>query len=323
MSETYSALIIGAGNIGALYDTPQTDQVLTHAHAFTKHNGFELVGFVDTDEKKAQDAASIWGGSSFAGIEEAFDTRSIDVVCVAVPDEHHYGVLKALSMLSVRVIFAEKPLAKTLEEAKELIKIFDAQKVNVMVNYTRHFMPEFERIKQDIGTGAYGMYLTGTGYYGKGLVHNGSHLIDLLRYFIGEIDSVAYVDSIADFYQDDKSVAAVLTLKNRKPFFLQYADCRKFAMFEMDMFFESKRIRITDLGYKLEVYDVLESNTFKGYRNIVKTAELDAAFGDALYHAVDNIYSFLTDNEALKCNVEDAYKTLESCMRIRESGCSA
>ena len=50
MDKSFNVLIIGAGNIGALYDTPDMDKVLTHAHAFSIINGFKLLGFVDLDD---------------------------------------------------------------------------------------------------------------------------------------------------------------------------------------------------------------------------------------------------------------------------------
>jgi predicted dehydrogenase len=317
--DIYNVLIIGAGNIGAFFDIPESERILTHAHAFTKHAGFKLIGFFDNDIKKAQKAADIWGCNAFKSIDEAFKFEKVDIVIVAVPDEYHYAVLKEISKFSVKVVFAEKPLTKTVVEANEIVQIFKDKNIDVIVNYSRRFVPEFERIKNNIETGIYGEYMTGTGYYGKGIIHNGSHLIDLLRYLIGEIDTIKPISSIQDFYPDDKSISAVFTFENNRPFFLQYADCRKYTIFEIDILFERKRIRIYDSGFKIEEYDIQDNKIFKGYKNVVKTADIDTSLHNALYNAAENIYKHLIEGQNLKCNIEDGYKTLITSIKIKES----
>ena len=47
----YKALVIGCGNIGALYDL-ESNKVLTHVKALTNHPGFEVTIF-DTDSELA------------------------------------------------------------------------------------------------------------------------------------------------------------------------------------------------------------------------------------------------------------------------------
>ena len=315
----YNVLIVGAGNIGALFHSPNSKNVLTHAHAFTKHAGFNLIGFFDIDLKKSQNAAQLWGCKAFGTIEDAFNSYRIDIISVAVPDEYHYSVLKKLSKFPLQIVFAEKPLTKTVDEAKEIIQIFNDRNIDVAVNYSRRFVHEFEKIKNYIEKGIYGEYLTGTGYYGKGIVHNGSHLIDLLRYLIGEIETIKPISSISDFYPDDKSISAVLTFENNKPFFVQTIDCRKYTIFEIDLLFEKKRIRIYDSGFKIEEHDIQENTIFKGYKNIVKTVKIDTSLHNALYNAVENIYKHLTEGQNLKCNIEDGFETLRTSIKIKES----
>lgn len=318
-SRKYNVLIIGAGNIGAFFDTPASTRVLTHAHAFYKHDGFRLLGFVDVDEGRAQKAVSLWGGKVFSSIAEAFQREKVDIVCCTVPDDHHYPILKELCRYPLMLVFAEKPLAKTLGQAEEILRLYQERNISLTVNYTRRFVPEFEKIRDDIQKGLYGDYLTGTGYYGKGIMHNGSHLIDLLRFFIGEIKAVTPINSVSDFYQDDKSISAVLTFENNGHFSLQCVDCRRYTMFEIDLLFESKRVRIVDSGFKVEEFDVLDSEVFKGYRNIVKTAEKGTSLEDSLFNAADNIYNNLTEGQDFKCTAEDGYKALQTCITIKES----
>jgi len=315
----YNVLIVGAGNIGAFFDTPETDAILTHAHAFTKHPGFNLIGFVDTDENKAQKAARLWNTRCFKTIEAAFSVENIDVACVAVPDGYHYSVLKTLENFRLLAVLLEKPLAKTIDEAQEILEVSKNKSLGVFVNYSRRFVPEFERVHAEIRAGMYGEYLTGTGYYGKGILHNASHIIDLLRYFVGEISAVRPMGSIADYYGDDESIAVMLDFKPGKSFFLQYVDCSKYTIFELDLLFENKRIRVVNSGFEIEEHSVMESDMYTGYRYMVKTGTIHTSLAQALYHAADNIYGYLTDGQKIACGIEDGCRALEICLDIKKS----
>lgn len=318
MTARFNSLIIGAGNIGAFFDTPGSDRILTHAHAFSRHKGFRIAGFVDVDVKKAQRAAELWGGGAFSTIDSAFSRQDMDIVSIAVPDEHHVDALRKLADMPVKLIFCEKPLAKTMKEADEVLALYREKKPPVLVNYTRRFVPEFIRLQEDIRQNRYGEYLSGSGYYGKGILHNGSHLVDLLRYLIGEITAARQVNRFNDFYSDDPSVAAVLTFVGGKPFHLQCIDCGLYTIFELDLLFERKRIRIKDSGFAIEEYDVLDDKIFQGYRNITRVRETGTSLGKAAYFAAENIYDYLTGSVALRSPLDDAYETMKTSVMIRD-----
>ena len=317
MSTAYNVLIVGAGNIGAFYDTPNSDAVLTHAHAFSLHKGFKLLGFVDTDLEKAARAAEIWNCSYFNTIGEAFENR-VDVVCIAVSDNMHYSVLKQISKFPVKLVFTEKPFTKTLPEAVEISDLYKQRNIAIQINYLRRFVPEFEAIKNNIDAGLYGKYVSGTGYYGKGLSHNGSHMIDILRYFIGEIQQSKTINIINDFYEDDPGVSAVLTFNDNKPFFLQAIDCNLYSICEADLLFEKKRLRIIESGFKIVEYEIKENIVFKGYKSMYEANDYNTSLNKAMLYAAENIYSYFDDNIALKCTAYDGYAALKECLAIGE-----
>ena len=80
----FNALVIGSGNVGAFYDEPSSTHCLTHAHAFTKHDGFHLVGFVDDDLEKARRAGydalslSVAKTSPAVSLYERYGFRRVD-----------------------------------------------------------------------------------------------------------------------------------------------------------------------------------------------------------------------------------------------------
>lgn len=316
MKKIFRVIIIGSGQIGAFFDSPKSDKMLTHAHAFKKHEGFKLIGFIDKDRDKAREAAQRWRCQSFSNLNEAFKQKKIDIAVVAVSDAQHFSVLEELSKYQLKLVIAEKPLTKTLDEAKKIITLYKKSNIPVVVNYTRRFIPELNNLQKKIKAGYYGEFIGGNGYYGKGLYHNGSHTIDLLRWFIGEIKSSQIIDKQNDFDSNDLSVSAILTFINNKKFYLQAVNCRVYTIFETDLLFSKGRIVIERSSQFIEEYKVVNSKIYKGYRNLIRSNRKVAGRSQALVYMVDNAYNFLLTRDKLKCSLEDGYQTLLTCHRI-------
>ena len=318
MSKIFNVLIIGAGNIGALYDNPQSNNILTHAHAFKKHIGFKLLGFVDVNLQKAQKAAVLWDAEAFSTLEEAFLKRDIDVVVVAVSDEYHYSVLKELSSHCIKLVYTEKPLTKTVVEGSEIIDLFKKEKIPVIINYSRRFVPEFLSLKTQIKSNSFGKFLNGSGYYGKGTLHNGSHMVDLLLFLFENIKKTKTVSQIFDHYIDDPSCSAILTTESGGHFFMQAIDCRHYSVFELDLFFEKKRVRILESGFKIEYFDVSDNLIYSGYHDLKKVKSIDTNLINAISYASNSIYKFLTTGLNSPSLVDDSLLAQRICSAITD-----
>ena len=309
-------VIIGAGSMGAFFDNPTCSVILTHAHSFVKHDGFELVGFVDIDETRAMLAAEIWGGKGYETLRDAYrDNPNIDIVVIAVADKFHYSMLKEVYFYRPRLVFLEKPFAKSYDEANEIKELYSD--IPVLVNYSRRFVPEFEVLRDKIHSGYFGEYISGYGQYGKGVLHNGSHIFDLLRMLIGEIKDGVPAEIIHDQYDDDPSIAGSLFFDSGKSFNLLAVDCNLYSIFELDLLFEKGRVRILDSGLEIEEYIVGENILFKGYYDLVLGSKYETSYGLALYNAADNIKKYLENSESLKCTVTDGIRAMEVALDLR------
>ncbi|MDD5286880.1 MAG: Gfo/Idh/MocA family oxidoreductase [Desulfuromonadaceae bacterium] len=318
MKKVYSVLIIGAGKIGAFFDTPENSELLTHAHAFSSHPSFKLTGFVDTDSRQAERASKIWGGEAFPAIADAFSLHAVDVAVVAAPDALHFPLLKELADYPLELVFAEKPLAKTVYEAEEIIALYKKRGIRLAVNYSRRFVPEFSALASEIASGVFGGYIAGSGYYGKGIIHNGTHMIDLLRFLLGEIKVADLSGSIYDHFEDDPTCSSRLDIFGGSPFFMQGISCKLYTIFELDLFFERKRVRIVDSGFKIEKYDIRNSDIFAGYRYLQPGHTIETSLGNAMKHAVDQIYSCLIYETSPISTGSDALTALKIACEILE-----
>lgn len=314
MSKNYNVLIIGAGNIGAFFDTPDSEKILTHAHAFNSIEDFNLIGFVDVDYEKAKTAASIWNTEAYKNIKDAFIKYYIDVVCVCVPDDYHYEVLMEICNYKPKFVFAEKPLTKTLEQGEKILKVYSDKNIYGGINYIRRFVPEFKAVRKEIMEGKYGRFITGTGYYGKGVLHSGSHTIDFLRYMAGDISNITVLNHKTDFYKDDPSILLKVNFLSGGDCLLSVVDANICTVFEVDLIFEKKRFRVTDLGFKMELYEVQESKIYKGYKNLVKVYENSTSMERHMYYAAESIYEYLDKNKSFEASFLDGYKSMKVCI---------
>jgi predicted dehydrogenase len=302
----FNVLIIGAGKIAAEFDSPDDKNVLTHAHAYKKHADFNLLGFYDVNIEKAKLAAKKWSCGCFENIN---DMKNIDVASICTPDNCHLDSLKRAAGLNPRLIFLEKPITSDPGEVSEIMTI--AKDVPIAVNYSRRYLKEFRDLAARISSGEFENFFTGVGYYGKGFLHNGSHMTDLLRMLIGEIESVEKISEVLDFYDNDPSINANVFFQNGSKFSLQAVNCDNFTIFELDLLFKTARIRILDSGFKIEIYKVADDEIFAGHRKLHRTEEYSTKPKDAMFNAVANISNFLNDKEKLLCDLADGCEAIK------------
>lgn len=305
----YRTVIIGAGNIAAGFDFPESEKVLTHAHAVTRHPDLELAGFFDRDRKKAEKAAGIWKGKAFLSLGEALS--DVDIVICCVPDECHVPVLKEIAKYKPKLVICEKPLAVSVDDAEQIYRRY-RQNIPLAVNYSRRFLNEIRLLKEEMRS--YGNFLKGVGYYGKGLLHNGSHMVDLLRFFLGEVSAWNILaPGFCDYQQSDLSKDLLLEIAQGE-FYMMAVDCRAVTVFELEFLFEKARVRILDSGEKIEVYHVMNSDIYAGYKNYKLTETRMVDYSGALTGLTDNAVNFLKGKENLYCTAGDALADLRICV---------
>ena len=119
--------VIGVGHLGK-----------HHARILSSLPGVELVAVVDTNRARAEEIAAASGTHAVFDYTELIG--KVDAVTTAVPTELHRDV--ALPFLKAGVpVLVEKPMARSLEEADQLIKAAAAAGVILAVGQTERFNP--------------------------------------------------------------------------------------------------------------------------------------------------------------------------------------
>lgn len=283
----YNALIIGAGQIAGGYDKLTDEAVLTHAHAYNLNDEINLLGFYDINFEQAQKMAEKWGVKAFKTLNEP---QNIDIVSICTPDFCHLSSIKESLKLNPKIIFLEKPLSNNPNETSEIVGI--SKYIPILVNFSRRFVKEFQELAIRIKNNEFGNFKTGTGYYGKGYIHNGSHMLNLLNLLIGKILNVQEIDSFVDFFENDPTKTVILKFEQGN-FFMQGVNCNNSTIFEFDLIFEKARIRILNSGYDIEIYTTKESEKYKGYINLELSKTIHTELDFAMKNAVQNLVDFL------------------------------
>jgi len=109
----------------------------------------------------------------YGDYREMFEKEEIDLVSVCVPNFLHRDVVVAAAEAGKKAIICEKPLATSMEDAREMIKICLEKDVKLMYAEDWVFAPALIRAKEICEEGGIGDIL----YVKAKETHNGSHSI--------------------------------------------------------------------------------------------------------------------------------------------------
>ncbi len=142
----------------------------------------------------------------------------IDAIDICTPNIYHYETAKK-AILNGKHVYCEKPLAVTSEQARELASLAREHGVRAQIVFNNRFLSAVIRAKQIVDSGALGRILSFKARYlhssatdtskkagwkqnkdicGGGVLFDlGSHVIDLIYYLAGEVESVIGKSQIA------------------------------------------------------------------------------------------------------------------------------
>mgnify|MGYP003805785775 CR=1 FL=1 len=305
--------------MGAFYDGPTSTEIFSHAHAFLRNPDTTLLGFVDPDAQARKKAAELWNARPFSTLEEAFSSGPVDLVSVAVPDHLHAQVLQETLRYSPKAILLEKPVASSLEQARQIRSLLSRNPVPVLLNYSRRFDSSCQQLRARIWRNELGKFQGGVGTYCKGLFHNGSHLVDLCRFLLGEVCGTLGVERKLGFSASDPSVSGMLFFPGNAVVFLQGLEHRHYWVFELDLFFEKGRVRFEDSGFSIQNFLVKSHPLFPESTDIFPGQKEETGLGSALENAVRNLVGCAQGKEKPLCSVEDGVRVLEICQQMKDS----
>jgi predicted dehydrogenase len=127
--------VLGVGHLGKF-----------HLNNWNEIEGATMVGFFDPNDETAAMVAEKYQLKRFETIEALLD--ACDAVDIIAPTSFHFELCKA-AITRGKHVFVEKPLANTMEEAKELLKLTKEANIKFQVGHVERFNPAFLSLKEN------------------------------------------------------------------------------------------------------------------------------------------------------------------------------
>jgi len=314
--EKLKVLIIGCGNMAGGYDLLQPEDALPlgHAKAFSKHGGFALAACVEPDAAKRAAFQQRWQVPvGYANAQEAASGGLFDVVSICSPTHAHAADIQAALAFKPKLIFCEKPVTPKLQESLRAVQACADQQVLLAVNYSRRWSPQVAKLKAELINGHWGAVRSVSGVYNKGILNNGSHMLDLLLGLLGPLHIVSVGQAVADFFPTDPTVDATLRTEQGVPIQLNVAHAQDYALFEMQIVTEKGVISMEDGGARWRFRHAKPSVQLAGYRFLNAGEWVEPVGSYALTGAVANIFDALQSGTPLASSGSNALQAQALC----------
>lgn len=194
---SHQALVIGLGQIGMGYDLkdhPQGSRVASLVRAFSTHNSFKLAGGVDTNALRRDLFTHHYEAPVFSNVVSALESISPSVVAISVPTEYHYQVfLDVINTPNIKAVLCEKPLSYSFLQAESMVREAEISGVRLYTNYMRRCDRAIIEVKRRLAAGQIRGPITGICWYSKGLFNNGSHFLNLLQFWFGDVKAIQMI----------------------------------------------------------------------------------------------------------------------------------
>jgi predicted dehydrogenase len=125
--------VFGVGHLGKF-----------HLNNWKEINGVELVGFYDPDDDAAKEVSDKYQLPRFLDADTLIN--ACDVIDVVAPTDQHFTCCEK-AIRKGKHVFVEKPLASTMDEARQLVKLAAESGIKLQVGHVERFNPAFLAIK--------------------------------------------------------------------------------------------------------------------------------------------------------------------------------
>jgi len=333
------ALLFGLGQIGCGYDLElpfQADQpssgeaTLSHARALACHPQVQLMAAIDPDAEARRRFERCYGVKAFACLNywrRAMPNAAVDLAVVAVPAVlQPLLVEELLYMLAPRLLLLEKPVAISCMEGERLRRACATQpQLQVAVNYIRRYLPEVLKLQQRLQAGDLGHLLHGRLVYGKGLLSNGSHFVNLAEAWLGPLYPGSCMDPGEAFagFDRDASLTLLAHRHGDASLLVQSVGGAGLRAGELDLWFSKGRLRWENDGKTISVWSLAPAVPGESHRSLEAEPErMATGLKHYQHHVLHSLVRRLLEPERspLHCTLVDGLQTLEILERALDAG---
>ena len=310
------AVIIGCGQIAGGYDNNAAPtSISTHIRAYQSRHDIDVVGVADSDESKAKAFSRRWHIPFYtSSARKLLSATRPDIVSICTPNEFHQSMLKLCTHFPVKGLWCEKPLAIETGAVRPLVVYFQRKGIPLLVNYMRRWLDQAQIFRTKLIKGQLGKVLRVSGSYVKGLRHNGSHTIDLWRYWFGEPHALAVWRRSPDHQATDGILDSTLRFGDIQATILGFG-YPGFPFWEVDVLATRARVIFREGGNIVEWYEKLVQGPggpeLSAHKRTVRS-NLNGVMKNVLEGLISSMYT----KTPLLSDGENGLQTLSVCNRL-------
>lgn len=236
----------------------------THVQVLKSHPDFELSAVVDISQKALQTAREVWEIDNLAtSIDELPNAHEIEVAIIATPPADRLKIIESLPALSA--VLVEKPLGTNIHDAKEFLAACSKRNILVQVNLLRRADETMRLLAAGRLHEIVGQPQCAAICYGNGLLNNGTHMVDLARMLLGEIEAVnAHCGGpmlVEGPIEGDLNFALSLQSKAGPVINLQPLSFKYYRENSLDIWGDKGRLAIMNEGLTMLKYSIVQNRS--------------------------------------------------------------
>lgn len=307
------AAVIGIGRIGyGLERDRLRSKPASHVGAYLECPKTELVGVSDVDDAKLGEFKREHPDiAAYGDYETMLNRERPEIVSVCTPIETHAKIVRnAARFEPTKVIFCEKPIASTVEEAEKMIRTCEQFGVKLGVHLTRRWDPAYRLIKQILDGGWRSLPMScvrGAQTYRNYSRWNMEELLAFDgRFSGGKIGDGVHMVDLYNWYRQENTELSLLNVPT------------PYLVFEFDLIGSEGWIKIRDNGAKIQLWKPRGSHRYVGLKELEHAADLALRyeFSRAMLNAVDDMVECASGDKQPDCTGRDGLETLRLCLEV-------
>lgn len=308
----YRAVLVGLGNIAwKLGRDGRSGASLSHAAALQLNPQTDLVGGYSDTQADRGEFTTVFDVPAFSCLESMLDSLKPDIVSICSPTEFHFQQTEICLQKLVPMLWLEKPPAQSARQCLLLEELRERSSSNlkVLVNFQRRYTESYYNLKKLLEDGSYGKVLLGEVTYSRGLVTNGSHMLDMIFFLFGENGyNVEWMDK-----KDDMGNPSFILRYDNNILINVKGINADYHCIDVSVTCEKARLSVLHGGMTPKVEEVIEHELFPGYYRLKEIAS-DALGAGGFSFAFDKALADLIDayeqDRPPGSNLATAYKSM-------------
>jgi predicted dehydrogenase len=196
--EVLNVGIVGCGRMGS-----------RRARIVHNSDNEQLSVLADVDLKRLNGLADELDCRSVTDWQDVIKSDDIDVVIVCVPNKYMAPVIVA-ALDAGKHVLCEKPPGRNQEEARQIVEAADRAEGTFKIGFDKRYHPAMQKMRELFDQDLIGPVMYGRAVFGHGaspglektwfasadlagggaMIDMGVHLVDLLRWFMGDFENV-------------------------------------------------------------------------------------------------------------------------------------